>query len=267
VPSAFRLEISDNDAPGERVGVLVSWHDGTLDVQRSVHYTGEHRYTRLTRLLASADPAAGAGPSVQLMVNESGNVGREPLRVYARGRDFFALLREHPEEAGAHLRPLLRELGQEAVFAPEPQVAWQVFADRWTPDAKLKRQVEDLLPKLDAPDEPARQAATREVGELGQEAVLVLLQLDRATLSAEQNSRVDVLIAGFAPLPPGEAARLRGDVSFLLDCLNSDDPRVRTAALERLRDAVPQPVEFDTALEVPARGAAVARLREALVPS
>lgn len=264
VPNLFKLEVSNNDRPGQRVGLLVSWHDGTLDVQRSVHYTGANRYTRLTRLLASRNPEFGTGPSVQLMVNENGDVGREPLELYLREADFFTLRRKHPAAADEHLRPLLRELGQEAVFAPEPRVAWQVFADRWQPDDALVRAVKQLLPRLDADDARDREAASVRVAELGQEAVLVLMQLDRTPLSAEQNSRIDVLIADHTPLDRAEAERLRADVPFLLDCLNGDDPRTRAAALDLLRQAVSEPVEFDTRLAVPARGASVAALREKL---
>ena len=262
----FKLEVSDNGQPRQRVGTLVSWQDGALDVQRSVYHTGPNRFTRITRLLASRNPEFGTGPSVHLMVNESGDIGRRALEVNCRASDFFTLRRDYPAETEEHLRPLLRDLGQESVFAPEPLVAWQVFAGRWRADAKMVDAVNRLLPGLDADSATDREAASAQVAELGQEALLVLLQLDRGVLTAEQNSRIDVLIEDHAPLDPAEAMRLRDDVTFLLDCLNSDDPRTRAAALDRLKQVVPDPVEFDLGLAVPARGVAVAALRAKLAP-
>ncbi len=93
---------------------------------------------------------------------------------------------------------------------------------------------------------------------------MFMMQLDRAKLSAEQNSRLDALIVAQAPLPPDEAGRLRSDVPFLLDCLNSEEPAVRAAALERLRLVCREPIYFDPAIAPAARGPAVAALREKL---
>lgn len=266
VPNFFKLEVSNDERPDQRVGIVVSWRDGVLEVVKHVYYTGENQYTRVTRLLASANPEGGGGPAVQVIVTETGDVGREPLKVHLREADLLTLGREHPAAVDEHLRPLLHELGQEAAFAPEPQVAWQVFADCWEPAEPLRRAVAELLPRLDADDAADREAASDRVADLGQEAMLVLMRLDRTTLSAEQNSRIDSLIDDFAPLTGGEAERLRSDVPFLLDCLNSDDPRTRAAALDQLREVASKPVEFDTGLEVRARGVAVAALRAKLAP-
>jgi hypothetical protein len=232
VPEVFKLEAADHSRPGERVGLVVSWQDGVLDVQRSVHFTGPRRFTRLVRLLATANPEFGLGPSVQLMVSEAGDVGggRKPLRILARAKTFPGLLRRHPREVAAYLRPLLRELGQEAVFVPDARVTWQVFADRLPPPAaSTERAVAGLLPQLDADDGAAREAAGERLAALGRDAVLVLLRLDRSALSAEQNTRIDALLANHAPLSRSEVIRLRRDVGFLLDCLNSDDAVVRAA--------------------------------------
>lgn len=267
VPDYFKLEISDDERPGRRIGIRVTWHDGALDIQQNVHYTGANRYTRLTRVLASRNPEFGTGPSVQLMVNEHGNIGREAVEVNLRARDFVTLRGRDEPATDTYLRPLLRELGQEHVLAPDPQVARQVFPERWQPDEMITRAVQRLLPGLDAPDGDAREVATGELAKLGEDAVLALLRLDRGALSAEQNSRIDAVIAAHASLTRTEAARRRRQVRFLLDCLNSDDPAIRAAGLEHLREVLTEPVEFDLSLPVPARSAAVASLREKLEES
>lgn len=265
IPNLFKLEASNDDLPGRRVGTLVSWHDGVLDVQQNVHYTGPNRYTRLTRLIAARQPEFGSRPSVQLMVTENGDLGgREALEVNLREVDFVTLRRRHERATDAYLRPILRELGQEAVFAPDPQVARQVFPERWQPDETVAREVQRLLPALDAEHGPDREAASAEMAELGEAAALVLLRLDRAPLTAEQNTRIDVLLRRHALLRAADARRRRRDVSFLLDCLNSDDSITRAAGLDHLREAVSEPVEFDSELPVPARGGAVAALRAQL---
>jgi hypothetical protein len=266
VPDLFKLEAGSDDTPGRRVGTLVSWHDGVLDVQQNVHHTGPNRYTRLTRLIAARQPEFGTRPSVQLMVTEHGDIGRPAVEVNLREVDFVTLRRRHEAATDLYLRPILRELGQEAVFAPDPLVARQVFPERWQPDPVAARAVERLLPALDGEATADREAASARIAELGEPAALVLMRLDRAGLTAEQNARIDVLLRRHAPLRSAEARRRRRHVPFLLDCLNSDDPLTRAAGLEHLWEAAGEPVEFDPALPVPARGAAVAALRERLKP-
>ena len=269
VPGQFRLVVSDYETPGERSSLVVSWARGVLDVQRSTHYPGPRPYTRLVRLLVVADQNAGVNQpprGAQLMVTEAGGAGRPPVNVGVMARDFTALLRLYPAAVSEHLRPLMRQMGQEAVFAPEARVAWQVFAEHWPADAALKEKVGAILPDLDAADRVVREGAGERLAQIGPDAAMVLMQLDRRPLSAEQNSRIDAIIRRHAPLPPSAARKMRKDVRFLLDCLNSDEPRVRAAALSSLRDLCPEPIEFDADLPVPARGAAVAALREKLVP-
>jgi hypothetical protein len=275
-PGFFRLQLSNDRVPSERVGWQVSWLDGTLDIQRSAYFTGQLNYTRLVRLFAStaaaADPRAGrggerrsTGNAVKLIVTEVGNTGRTPLRVYVGSKDFTTLLHEHPQEVEEFLRPMLRELGQEAVFAPEPLVAWQVFADQWSLPEKLSADVSALLPSLDADDAAVRERASKQLADLGRDVAVALMQLDRTKLSAEQNTRIDAVLAAHTRLSPAEATQRRSDVSFLLDCLYCDDEHFRAAALERLRAVCSRPIDFNP--QLPGGGpreAAVAALRTSL---
>src|SRR5688572_28807937 len=106
-PRFYKLNLRRDDVPGQRANWQVTWTRDALDVQRSTHFTGEFRYTRLVRLLASPRN------DVQLLVNEAGSVrGRGRLSVSVREKDFPGLLRKYPEQANEFLRPLMRELGQ-----------------------------------------------------------------------------------------------------------------------------------------------------------
>ena len=181
--------------------------------------------------------------------------------------DFFSFLREHPQETARYVRPLLRDLGQEAVFAPEPTIAWQVFGELWKADPMLERRVRELLPLLDVADFHVRDAAQRRLRQLGRDGAAVLMHMDRAKLSPEQNARIDRFLVPYAHLGANEMVRLRSDVGFLLDCLYSDDLPLRRAALERLRAVARPDLQFDVDAGPSARGAAVAVLRRQLLPS
>jgi hypothetical protein len=77
------------------------------------------------------------------------------------------------------------------------------------------------------------------------------------------------LTAGHKRLSDEEAAALRGDPAFLLDCLESDHVAVRKAAAAKLRDVAGEAVReagFDPEAEPSARHEALAALREKLPP-
>jgi hypothetical protein len=243
--------------------------------------SGEWATGRLVRLLVSSSPQFGAvgvpgvpgvpdigvgGRSVHLIVTEDDFPDRDRLNVYVHEVDFPTLVRGHPREVDAYLRPVLRELGQESVFAPDPAIAWEIFADEWAVPAKLKQDVAAQVAQLGASDAKAREAASQALARLGRDGALAILQLDRADLSPEQDARLDAVVAAQMPLPRTEAARLRKNVAFLLDCLNSDDRAIRVAALKRLRSVRSPKIEFDVDLVPPARGDAVAELRDKVRP-
>jgi hypothetical protein len=272
-PAFFKLEVnSDDGRPGERVAVRVTWAHDMLDLQYSVHYTGEFRYTRLTRLISPGHTDDNDRPrregaddrSVVVKVTEAGRVGHEPVHASAEEQDLFTLVRKHQGGVELYLRPVLRDLGQEALLAPEPALAWQVFAAQWNPSDALKKEVNAILPKLDAQGYAERESASKDLAKLGPEAAMLAMQLDRSKLSAEQNTRLDSLVAANTPITRGEATQLRDDVTFLLDCLSSDDEPIRAAAVERLRAVCRRPIEFDPKADSAARDRAVAVLRNKL---
>jgi hypothetical protein len=148
--------------------------------------------------------------------------------------------------------------------AYDPVVAWQVFPDAYQPPEKLAAAVRRQVALLDSPRYAAREEAAIVLRELGDEIVPLLLRIDPASLSPEQSSRVALVLAGQRRLTPAEAAELRNDLAFLLDCLEADDAPVRRAALARLRTVTGgtrRDVEFDADAPPEARRSAVEKLR------
>jgi hypothetical protein len=228
-PARFVLEYSGYACQGSTVSLRLTWNNGSLELLRSEYLSGDGHATRLT--LLSSSPRE---KSASLTVTELGGRGGPSTDVNLCERDLLSLLRKHPTEVAALVRPALHELGQDALFAPDPKVTWQVFADRWTARRELVEQVEAHLPALDADEWRTRERATKRLRELGPEVAIAVGRVDRSGLSAEQNCRLDAVVAAHFTLTGGERRRLRGDVPFLLVCLYADDHDVRAAAVERL---------------------------------
>lgn len=211
-----------------------------------------------------------------------GMQGQDAIRLYVQGinsqsgqstvdlklaaANLAQLMREHPREMAQYVQPIFRDLHQEsAVFAVEPAVAWQVFAPQLQPDPKAAAQVARLLPELGAPRAAQRDQASSALRALGAPGALELMRLDRSKLSPEQNTRLDALLAPYRTLTPAEAADLLNSPDFLLNCLNSDQHDIRAAALDRLKKKFPA-IQFNLDADPSDRQAAVARLRQSLLP-
>src|SRR2546421_2840903 len=173
------------------------------------------------------------------------------------------LRREHPAEAAKYLDPILRALKQEGLLARvDPKLAWQVFADAYKPSPPLLSQIDAAVKKLDADDFQQREAASKQLEALGQDAALALRNRDRRGLSEEQRTRLDAFLAKFKTVPEPEAARLRQDRDFLLDCLACEDQGIRARALAELRKITGRPIAFDPAADEQTRLAAIVKLRD-----
>lgn len=241
---------------------IVQWHPGQFSVERNTQMTEGNR---MVRLMESQE---GGEPVVQLFVSQYGASLGPPRSTNATAADFHTLMRENPREAEEFLRPLMRSLGQESVFAPDFVIAWQVFSDRWKPDEALGRKIEAMLPKLDDPDFHVRERVVGELEDLGEAGAAVLLNLERGDFPAQRNLLIDRALARYLQLSPREAGRLRNDRTFLLDCLYSDKREVRVAAFDRLLKLVADdhgPLTFDLDANPPARSKAIQPLRDKLL--
>lgn len=265
-PAGFSLSFSDFPAPRQMVNVTVSLkpQDHSLQLSKTVQTSGGPMYEVI--FTQNRAQTSGGSGFVQLIIVQTRAAGAAPDQINLEGADFFSFVREHPVETEQHLRPLFREFGQEAVFAPDSTTAWQVFSDLWQPDPAVAKYVQALLPALDADDYHTRNAAQLRLQRLGQDGAAVMIHLDRSRLSAEQNARIDRALVPFAQLPSREAVRLRSDPEFLLDCLYSDNVSLRTAAVNRLKQTIRPDLQFDVNASPEARATAVGALRAQLVP-
>ena len=177
------------------------------------------------------------------------------------------LRRQHPYEFEKYLRPLFRQFGQdEAIFAVEDKIAWQVMCDDWRPPPDLAARIESLVARLNSEQFAQRQAAQEALQRIGEPAALMLRRAERRGWSAEQNSRVNRVLAEFFPLGDDQAKTLGRDVNFLLDCLCSDDPALRSATLGRLQRLLGRKIECNLDQSPGDRLVAVAALRRQLAP-
>jgi hypothetical protein len=180
--------------------------------------------------------------------------------------DLKTLQREHPAEVNAYLRPVLRELGAESILDVDPTMAWQVFSAEAKPDPTIAAKVNEILPKLDAPNFADREAAAADLTKLGPAAAVALLKLDRSKLSPEQNQRLEEVLAPYQQLTPLQAEKLGQDPGFLLSAMDSDDPDLRRVALARLDKKLGRQVTINLNAPPDERRAAVDALRKQLLP-
>ena len=201
---------------------------------------------------------------LEVYTNDGGN-GRVDQKLAEK--DFATLRQRHHAETEQWLRPILRELHQEAMFGADPATAWQVLAPQWPENLKLKDAIKGKIAALDNDDFRVRRRTADELERLGREAALVMMKMDRAGLTDEQNLRLDEVISRFKSVSDAEAVRLRNDPNFLIDCLYSNDPTARRLAMDRLREVTKKPLEFNLDVSEDDRIEAVNALRAKLGPT
>lgn len=255
--------------PDELVNVTVQSFGTRLQITRMTR-NGIHGYRQMSltqqRTAEGPDGAAPGQSPVQLSVVEFGDIGAggNARSFTIQAADFQALLREHGPEVDQYLRPVFRQMGQQAVLAPNGRVAWQVLADHWRPDPELARKAEQLLPALNEVDFHAREKALADLQAMGMRGAAVLTHMDRSGLTPEQNLLIDQTLAPYSQLSPADANRLRRDTDFLTDCLYLADRDTRAAALDRLKQITGKDLSFDLDVPEDRRSGAVAALRKQL---
>jgi hypothetical protein len=264
-PINYQFTLNDYSQPSRITTLSVTSEQTYLTISKSVQLPNGYRNVQLIERIGA--PGYGQSNAVQLLVSQSGEEGQSSVSISVEANDFFELARTNPKEVEAWLRPLLRDLGQEEALAPDPLVAWQVFADKWMPDELATRRVQAVLPRLDSDDFRIREAASRELLNLGRAGAAVMVHLDRATLTAEQNARVDRALCAYAQIPPKEAVRLRKDPRFLLDCLYCDELPLRSAAYDQLSSLLKHKVAVDINDNSQTRAVAVLVVRRDLLES
>jgi hypothetical protein len=254
---------------GDNLQVAVSAQGGSLRITRTLRQGDLHTSVILTQdsFLRPGRAVAQRGDRVTLRIRVVRNALKPEADVRLTAGSFAELLRKHPGPAAQYLAPVFREFGGQdaAVFGVDPAVAWQLFPDALDADEALASKVLDVVERMNSDDFAAREAAAAELDALGGPAVLVLGELDRSALSAEQNTRIDSFLAKYRQLAPAEVAALLQDPEYLLRCFTySQVEPLRAAAVRALDALVEQPVNLAASDPFPERLEAAAAMREQL---
>jgi len=223
----------------------VTMQPGLLQIARN--YNARTRNFNVTLVQTFGRGQFGQPDGVHFSVYGSDNTGKVSVSFSVSEEDFASLRREHPREVDQYLRPVLRELKLETLFAVDETMAWQVFADDWPGNTAVAAQVRALLPRLERNSYAQREAARQELRKLGPQGALVIYNMSRDGLSAEQNGQLDAVLSGSSFLSRAEARRLLTDTDFLLDCLYTEDAGIRAAAARHLQETLKR----DGPLEMP----------------
>jgi hypothetical protein len=267
----FQLFVQDlSDPQAGIVYTSVSAVAGRLIVARDAESDNSMSSVQLIQDPPPAPGAAAEQPQpVRLLVHYSNLAGdQREIDLKLEADSFLELRRQYPREVDVYLRPIIRDFAQEAaVFAVDPKIAWQVLGQEFKPDDELRRRIDTLLAQLDADDFRQRQNALDQLNQIGTPAAMVLARLDRTRLSEQQASMVETFLAEYAPVPADQVAKLRNDLSFLLDVLFVEDESLRALAVEQIRRVTGKAISLQAKDNPESRAIAIARLREQLIGS
>ena len=216
--------------------------------------------------LTQRDPGAFGGqipPTFHILAYGVNN-GMHAGQTNVQAGNLAALVREYPGEVELYVRPVLRMLQSEHVLAVDGDLALQVFGGTWTANAGTAKRVGELVAALEAESHLERDKAARQLAELGQEGALALMHVDRAGLTPQQKAIIESVLAPRQRVTPREAMRLAGDANFLLDCLYSQDTRIRGSAMKALERLLGRSAGIDADAELEVRAAAIDALRRQL---
>jgi hypothetical protein len=242
--------------------VTISMQPGYLQISRN--YNSRTRNANVSLVQSQGRQIYGQPDGVQMSVYGGDNTGRSTASINVSEPDFMTLRRKHARAVNEHLRPLLRDLKLESLFAVDAVTAWQVFADDWRGDDAMTARVRALLPGLDADGYDERDKARQAMRDLGPNGAMTIYRMGRGDLTAEQNCQLDAVLASHSFLSRTEAGRLIGDVDFLLDCLYSEDASIRDVALRHLRKKTGRELPVEPKADYAARSALVETLRAEL---
>jgi hypothetical protein len=180
---------------------------------------GRAAYDTMVRLAQRADGRTG------LAVTEARPTKTQTLDA----KNLLDLRAQDPKLVRDAVVPWLVQLAGEDLLLPGAADVYRVF-DEIDPDAETSAQVQALLPELSSPAYDRREAATAALAHLGPGGACALMRMDRSQLPPEAASRIDALLARQTRRQFDDPGVMRNDLSFLADCMEFDDARVRAAA-------------------------------------
>ncbi|HZK80299.1 MAG TPA: hypothetical protein VFC46_04510, partial [Humisphaera sp.] len=181
-------------------------------------------------------------------VAESQEVGQAQKVLFETKASSLKQLRsENPAEFRAYVLPLLGKFTDATFMQPGAADVYGAFVEI-PADEKIIRAIEQLAPALDSDAPNERDAASAKLSQLGKPGVLAALRFDDANLSLEQKIRLRGFVAGYRRCPWTPPAVAMRDISFLIDCLEYEDPAVRAAAKSALEKNAGHEIAFDVSL-------------------
>jgi hypothetical protein len=277
MPGKARLQVyQGRDRVGGQIFEVYDFSDPALverhlqvlgnDLQLQVVEDEEAQRENSLRTISLIEKLQGSDPDVVTLRVQKLDDPPMNQAIFASSLD--DLRQKYPREYELYLRPMFRALRQEQqVFAVNSRTAWQVVSDEWTPTPELKAKVEAILVKLNSENFSERDAAQKELRQVGEPAALYLNRRDREGLSAEQKARIDSFLLDYSPLSADEVAKLGRNENFLLDCLLDDDAALRAAALKRLEQNLGHTIKIDLQASPEVRSRQIAAIRSGILPT
>ncbi len=164
----------------------------------------------------------------------------------ARAANVVELRATHPQLVRQYLVPLLRQLSGDDPLVPGATDVYRAFSEI-SADVSIVESVRALLPGLADPSYATRQQASAQLSALGPQGVCAILRIDRDDLLPEQQLRLENLLAINSHRLIEDPQTARRDASFLADCLEFDDDRVRRVAKRELEQILQRPIPLHPA--------------------
>lgn len=203
---------------------------------------GQLRGTPVVVTLMCGDQRAHEG--ARFTVNAIGDP-QSKVNCGFQADSFAELVEQHPAELRKYLSPVLRRLGGADPFAPGSADVYAAFGEI-EPEAAAQTKLEAVLPRLSDPDPRVRQKAFDELQTLGPAVACAALRWPESDLNPQQRLSMQQYLRSQSRRRDQTPQELRHDPLFLADCLEFDDPRVRSLAKEELERALGRTIDLDT---------------------
>jgi hypothetical protein len=228
-----RLDTSDPQATYVYTSLYAIPGKVMLAIERATAASASYVQLIDDRTDAQVSPASHGQCWLYVQINDADD---DPIsNLHFAARDFKTLVAQNRAVVDLYLRQGLRELGQERILLPDLSVARQALSvNEPASDPKLNHQIEQYVARLDSANWGDRSAAMQSLRQLGEPALQCLQSMKRRGWSVEQCNRVDELLGAAWPLEQAAAKKIGSDLSFVIDCLDLDDPALRDLACKRL---------------------------------
>ena len=170
---------------------------------------------------------------------------------------FLDLIRDHGQDVRPWLREMFTRAGEPLLLWGGEKFAWRVLTIDDAQSADLREKVAKLVASLDDASPQVRAGARDALKALGESGKTALSRLDLTTLSFEQQTVVEELLADSIVIENEAATEIRDNPEFLLDAMMSRDEDLRERAASRLLNLKPIAVVIDPHLDKSARQQAV----------